>query len=64
MGIFNFFKSKKNEDLSNSEDVKINEYLLFVMKMINHIVDNEFRCDRSKLKDNCAIFLYEWAEWY
>lgn len=55
MEIFNFFKVK-NEDLSNSEDVKINEYLLFVMKMINHILDNEFRCDRRMLKDNGAIF--------
>lgn len=56
MGIFNFFKRQKNENWENTADLKINQYLVFVMSMINDLIDNQFGCNRRMLKDNGAIF--------
>lgn len=57
MGLLNFFKKNLKEEVVGSNvEVKINEYIVFVMSMINNLIDNQFKCDRSKLKNNGEIF--------
>lgn len=56
MGLFDVFKRKKEDNEINSEKIKLNENIVFIMSIFKDILDNQFNYDKNQLKDNGSIY--------